>query len=395
MMSKRQKKKITKIIFNDLMKLTSDTEVFYFQDTQINSEYKYRIFDYRISVYSNFLLKRAKEARGIMFLMKGDSVLDIVSRPMQKFFNYKENPETNFNCSVKNIKSIVSKEDGSLISTYLDLDKSVKLKSKGAIASDQANDANAFYEQLDDINLKSDIFYLVTNDYTVNMEWTAPFNCVVLRYEKPQLTVLNVRHNYTGEYLSEKELLKFNGLKNYLVKCNPEINLDNFTDMIDLYFYIRNLTHIEGYIIKFKNTWVKVKTDWYCNLHTSKFSISSDKQLFFAFLEERLDDLKQIVDNDPYFTERIFFAEKIFSSRCNHIIKEIHDAYNNHKHITNPRDFYAAISNLDTDIPYLVGICMAMFRGRGYMPELKRQFRLNYQTFLREFDEEVKKSINL
>ena len=129
MMSKRQKKKITKIIFNDLMKLTSDTEVFYFQDTQINSEYKYRIFDYRISVYSNFLLKRAKEARGIMFLMKGDSVLDIVSRPMQKFFNYKENPETNFNCSVKNIKSIVSKEDGSLISTYLDLDKSVKLKS--------------------------------------------------------------------------------------------------------------------------------------------------------------------------------------------------------------------------------------------------------------------------
>ena len=72
-------------------------------------------------------------------------------------------------------------------------------------------------------------------------------------------------------------------------------------------------------------------------------------------------------------------------------MKEIHDAYNNHKHITNPRDFYAAISNLDTDIPYLVGICMSMFRGREYMSELKRQFRLNYQTFLREFDEEQRR----
>ena len=372
-------------LYQNLIFCTENTEVFYYQDFKIDDTYVYRIFDYRITVYDNFLLPDAREARGIMFLLENGRMKNIVSRPMQKFFNYKENPLVQ-DIDYSTVYEILYKEDGSLISTYLDLNNNIKLKSKGSIASDQANDANAFFEKLDNVLFKSDIFYLESNGYTVNMEWTAPFNCVVLRYSEPKLTVLNVRHRETGEYMKTNELEKFNGLKELLVKP-PSFFLGDFNSFDELQTYIRKMEYIEGFIIKTPNEWVKIKTEWYCNLHNSKFSISSDKQLFFAFVDDRLDDLKMIVDNDPYFTKRINDAEHIFNARYNRILHQVNMLFFKFADLGKGKELYDAILKEDLIAPYILDVVLSKVRGYKWHDLLIEYLRQYYQPFLEELYE--------
>jgi len=380
------KNKAVQDLYNGLMQLPVASPIFYFQDFPVRDDYYYRIFDYNIAVYTSFQLPYGTECRGVMFLMKGKTVIDIASRPMHKFFNYKENPESTFDCDISEVE-IITKADGSLMSSYLNLDSEIKLKSKGSIKSDVANDANKHLIELNDELLMSDIRALESEGCTVNFEWTAPFNCIVLRYKEPKLTVLNVRNRYTGEYIPHKLLQQYPGIKKYLVNFDPAVDLAQFTKLSEFREFIRKMDYIEGYIVKHKTLWVKMKTDWYCNLHTSKFSISSDKQLFFAFVDGRLDDLRQIVDNDPYFTDRIEKAEKIFLSKIESLILEAKAVYEQFKNEPTSKDFYAKAATVKLSTTYLLDCCLRLYRNEDIMPNIKRQIRIHYKPFVEAINE--------
>ena len=45
------------------------------------------------------------------------------------------------------------------------------------------------------------VYGVVKSGFTVNFEWCAPHNRIVLGYQEPKLSVLNARHNRTGEYM--------------------------------------------------------------------------------------------------------------------------------------------------------------------------------------------------
>ena len=103
-------------LYNSLITLCKDTPdgIFYVSDhipPDNNDKYFFRVFAYRLSSYSMFKLENALECRGIMFQMEYDNYGNIdnsgivgakysgtphsiLARPMEKFFNYMENPMT-------------------------------------------------------------------------------------------------------------------------------------------------------------------------------------------------------------------------------------------------------------------------------------------------------------
>lgn len=105
-------------LFDQLVLLTLESETFYAQDFQLDSSV-YRIFNYRLSSYSDFLRPAALECRGIMFELDEQNrcIKRLASRPMQKFFNLNENPMT-MDLDLSKVDTVELKADGSLMSTY-------------------------------------------------------------------------------------------------------------------------------------------------------------------------------------------------------------------------------------------------------------------------------------
>lgn len=192
-------------LYSDLMNLaSSNNEAFFYKD-QFLDDVTYRVFSYRLASYTDFCLPNATESRGIMFeLGEEGNPIRLASMPMNKFWNVNENLFT-MNLDFKNPKQIMLKMDGSLISTYIHKDD-LMLKSKTSLSSEHARNAMKYLSKKRD--LQDTLLELTTLEYTVNMEYTSPEPNmrIVIGYQEPKLTILNIRDNRTGEYVSIEDL---------------------------------------------------------------------------------------------------------------------------------------------------------------------------------------------
>lgn len=269
--------------------------VFDFKDHVVDGK-NIRIFNYNLTPYAMFTLPAALECRGISFLIneQGEFV-DLICTPMQKFFNYKENP---FTQGIEKDKIVLAmdKRDGSLMSSYM-LD-SVRVKSKGAFFSDQANDANSILYTQKYTQLLDFITQQENLSRTVNLEYTAPDNQIVLYYKEAELKVLNVRCRQTGEYL---DLSTLNCPAEFMVDYKTEYHGLTLEEMAEK---IQHLEDIEGFVVLTdKGLWVKFKTDWYCKRHNSVEVFSPTgkkgrKALILAVLNEEADDVRQLLEGN-------------------------------------------------------------------------------------------------
>lgn len=302
-------KRAESTLYRQLMKLCEENTNFFYKDHISINGTKFRIFNYIIANYTDWLKPGALECRGIMFLMEDDKPVKIASRPMQKFFNYKENPFT-MELDVSSIRLEMSKLDGSLISSYLDSGR-VYLKSKGSLSSDQAFTATSMLYTPHYTDLLEVITELTEQDYTVNMEYTSPYNRIVVGYDNARLTVLNVRHNTTGEYIPYSELYANAVIRKYLVQ--GEAILANSDDMQK---YISDLTKQEGIegsvFVTEDGLWFKLKTDWYKRLHFTKDSVNNNRRLFEVISNNEGDDLRAMFADDPVAIEKIQAFEDVY-----------------------------------------------------------------------------------
>ena len=322
-----------KIIYNNLIKLSSENEAFYFKDFTIDKTI-YRIFNYRLASYTDFLSPSALEARGIMFEIINEKPIRLVARPMEKFFNYRENPFTE-NIDFSNSKQIMLKEDGSLISSFIH-DDALYLKSKGSVDSEQANDSLFWLRKEENEELYHDISDITKLGYTINMEWTSPKNRIVIGYETERLVILNIIKNDTGEYANLKELGQFFTkfteyvVHDYLDYVNA--NYDNITDFIE---QIKDEKDIEGYVIRTNaDQIVKIKTEWYLTLHHVKDSINSRKRLFNAIITESIDDALSMFHDDALLVKQINDLVSEVEPKFNHMIQSVTDYYEENKNLT-------------------------------------------------------------
>lgn len=357
-----------KTLYDDLIRLTKESDSFYFSDAYLNGV-SYRIFNYRIASYTEFTKPNALECRGHMFEMNGEQPLKLVCLPMEKFFNLNENPFTQ-NWDLTKVVMATVKEDGSLISTFWqgpdnNLGKQgMYLKSKGSLTSKQCQDATKWSEN--NLPLHSALQSITQFGYTVNMEWVAPDNRIVLAYDKPALKILNVRDTRTGQYIPLRQLTsKFP----VLIPFKPAEAQWLEAPSMDHFLKVKSLIGVEGYVIELEDgRKAKVKTDWYCSLHKTKESVDSDKKLFETIIRGAHDDLKSIFHDNEYILGKIKAMEDLVIPRFKETVRQVESFYKENADLDRKSYAISAQQKLD----HLMGLAMNKY--------LKRE--TNYEDYV-------------
>ena len=362
--------------YENLMSLVEKSEAFYYKDFP-KDDRVYRIFNYRLASYTEFLAPDAMECRGHTFDVTDEPF--IVSYPMEKFFNLYENPMT-MDLDLTTVTDVEMKADGSLISTYLHNNK-LYLKTKGSLESDQAIAAMKYLDLPENVNFKTELTIIALLDNTVNMEWCAPDNRIVISYPKAHLTVLNIRHNRNGYYIDKETLCNHaDPVFTETVKrwtASFVTTPVEYHSIVEFVADIPNKEGIEGFVVRLESGLrVKIKTEWYLVQHRAKDSINSPRRLFEACIEETTDDLRSLFHDDPVviamITEMETFAEGVY----NHTVDQVERFYERNKDLE--RKEYAILGQKELD-KKIFGLAMSKYLERPV--DYKAFLRKHYKSF--------------
>lgn len=229
----------------------------------------------------------ALECRGIAFDRDGR----VVSRPLHKFFNVgeKEWLAPDRLLLRDDIVAIYDKLDGSMVATAW-IDGELKWRSKKSFNSHVVNLAS----QLLDRPLRGGIAAfareVARSGMTAIFELTHPDARIVVAQEQPELRLLHVRDNVTGQYV----MLDPDHAVHALI-ANHGIPLVQRFDGLSLSGALESLADMqgrEGYVIQFANgDMVKIKCPWYLRIHRS-LSFLRERDIAWLALNEELDDVK-------------------------------------------------------------------------------------------------------
>lgn len=342
-----------KQLYADLMNLVATNEAFYFQDFNLDGT-TYRIFNYRLASYTDFLLPNAVECRGVMFEVNGNEAVRLAALPMEKFFNLNENPMT-MGLDLTQVVAIQEKADGSLMSTYMH-NGQLRLKSKGSLFSEQALAAMKWLDRAENLQLATLLTAWTGQEWTVNLEWCSPEHRIVLGYMNPTLKVLNMRYNPTGVY--SQDLGPFEG---WAVE-NVETN-----DPAAFVASIPAMTDVEGYVVRLASGQrVKVKCDWYLSLHHAKDSVNNPRRLFEAILDEGIDDLRSLFFTDAVAMKMIDEMQVKVDHVYNSMVKAVESFYEANKDLD--RKSYAIKGQQDQSLVdgklLYFGLAMNLYLGK-------------------------------
>ncbi len=230
---------------------------------------------------------------------------------------------------------LMDKVDGSLISSYAHRPAKIRLKSKTALESDQALAAMKYLST--NVPLYNFVEVMTGNDWTVNMEYTSPHFRIVVPHQEERLTVLNIRNNLTGEYMS------YDAMRNLMKhwKCEQHLVVNyNVPSLSDFINSVPDMTTgVEGYVVKLVNgETFKIKTNSYIALHRLKDSIGSQKRLFEVVVNEAHDDAKAAFADDAFVLSQIADMEQKVKVIYLDIKHHVENFYNTNKELSR-KDF--------------------------------------------------------
>jgi T4 RnlA family RNA ligase len=296
------------------MALCNNDDTPFYHSDQGDTNQLYRIFSYHFTDKDSWMLPDALEARGIMFeIDREGNPLRIASRPMQKFFNKGEVDFVDYGLP----HTIMVKADGSLISSYTDVNGNIQCKSKTSIGSDYAKLANELLYA--DAKLFEFVYWCEHDGYTVNMELVAPdpFYRIVLYYDKPQLIVLNARHRDTGEYMRLESM--------------PD-NYFTGTVTHDELAVLEEAKNIEGYVVvDDKGNWWKEKCPWYLERHRAKDFVNSPLAFVELCLKDEADDVYAMVSDQPQIVAELQEIQHRVVTIANTIVNTVTDYWQSNK----------------------------------------------------------------
>lgn len=331
-----------KTIYNELMNLMDvKDQPFFFEDTILNDDLKYRTFCYTLPKYEQYQLPSAKESRGSMFLLnaKTDQMIEMMAHPMPKFFTYGEQPET-ANLDLSKAIRFILKIDGSLLSSYIDVvSQSLAFKTKRKPSQASFND---IIEQVLNEELKAEIEAITRNGYTVDIELTSPKNRVILEYKEPSLSILKVRSRKDGHFL---DIYSDDFKKHYpemFKNLAPLMDKELFVDLNNKNNHL-HVKGIEGAVAEMPDgTLTKIKTLYYLTQHRfAKIQNHKkyDQLLVEACIEETFDELRTLFHynnrSENYNINGIMAAmdsvEEQVTATYNPLYNLIFGFYNKHK----------------------------------------------------------------
>lgn len=254
----------------------------------MTNEDGFHIVCYMISGAGTFTSENkeyARECRGITFYPDGF----IASRPLHKFFNIGELPETQMNLLPwDKVARAMDKRDGSMVHPVA-VNGRIILKTKKAFYSDVAKLATDFLHSEKGKNILAYCTDAIIAGQTPIFEFTSPAARIVLPYKESELKLLHIRMNVTGEY-ADSEAVKFIGA-DYGIPTVDEYDVSN----ISKDFLINSMAtdeNKEGYVIEFENgQMVKGKTKWYIDLHHTIVFVR-ERDIAEMIVNETIDDYK-------------------------------------------------------------------------------------------------------
>ncbi len=261
-----------------------------------------------------------RECRGVTFARDGS----IAARPLHKFFNIGERPSSQPDAlDWGNVTRITLKRDGSLVTPARVTDDAWVLKTKRSFDTRETRVAQRVVD--DAPGGKAWIDRLVAAERTPCFEVTSPRCPIVLPYEADELTLLHVRENVSGRYLSDAEV----GALDSPFPRTPDLK-SQFVDAPGgsvswerLRRAAETAEGIEGWVIEFAGgEMVKLKTAWYARLHHA-VTFTRWRDIARAVVEGTSDDLKAAFALTQRSPEPIRRVEHTIHARMRSIETEV------------------------------------------------------------------------
>ena len=296
----------------------------FWEISYLKDGYKLASFNYFICGWNDFENPlpnkpevNAFDMRGTTFVFQKDGSLWKRFFMLPKFYNLNQVELTQYkNIKDKEIINVTQKEDGSLIAFMMLPNGKLFAKTIGSFASEQAEAAyNILY-----INEEHVLWvkHLLEEGYTPLFEYVSWDNRIVLKYNIPQIRFIGVRNNTTGEYLTAGELTNEKIPEGIQPIISKNYTLDELLEMSSL------VENREGWVIKYDDFLVKIKTKWYFDRHNLRTqNIFREDYIISNYINETLDDLVSMLnpdeDKDAFeFVENVTNATNNF---INHIDK--------------------------------------------------------------------------
>jgi RNA ligase len=264
-------------------------------------------------------LQFAVECRGLTFHPDGR----IAARTLHKFFNIGEHesvrPE---NLMWGQVDRIMEKRDGSMV-TPVKCGDSILFKTKKTFSSKEAMLAGDI--AFNTMGAAEWLASMIEADLTPTFEMTSPKYPIVIKYEKDELTLLHIRENVTGRYLTEAEIFATNppfpvvpNLKDKFTGLGLPANLVSWEILKERQ---ENAEGLEGWVVQFTSgEMIKIKTAWYVALHHS-VTFTRWRDIARSVVADQSDDLKgafamtgrsiqPIIDVERRIKARIEFARE-------------------------------------------------------------------------------------
>jgi T4 RnlA family RNA ligase len=321
-------------LYEKLIALSEDDDTpFYHSDQELGNEH-YRIFSYHFTDKDSWLLPGALESRGIMFEVdENGNMIRLASRPMQKFFNKGEIDFIDY----KNPRRVMDKADGSLISTYLDANGNLRVKSKASLHSDHAVASMNWLSKH-----PAAAEYLerwAKYNYTANLEWVSPDPLfrIVLHYNEAELILLNLRNNETGEYVYPETD----------PTCPASLHTADVHKLEVLEEY-EKLVGIEGFVVVDEgDNWYKLKTPWYLERHRAKDFINQPHAFIELVLKDEADDVFAMIADQPEVLAEMQELQHKVITKANSIVNLVTAYWNLNKELDRKEYAIKGQSELD------------------------------------------------
>jgi T4 RnlA family RNA ligase len=236
-----------------------------------------------------------RECRGVAF---DTATGRLLARTLHKFHNVGETAATQpgllpWDRAVR----VMEKRDGSMVAPVLLPSGAVKFKTKKSLATKEAECADRWLAGAGP-RAFAWVRGLLERGLTPTFEITSPRFPIVVLYERDELTLLHVRENESGRYLSVAELEALDPPMALVRDCLADFREhaaetgEPFCLWSELRAAAETVTGMEGWVVQFDDgEMVKVKTKWYIDLHHAVTFVRW-RDLARAVADDRADDLR-------------------------------------------------------------------------------------------------------
>lgn len=286
------------------------------------------VCSYIVAGADTFRCNFSREARGVVFDENGFTI----ARPLHKFFNVNERPETQVSqLDWTQVSRVMLKRDGSMIHTVklAEDGRNFTVKSKKSFESDVAVQSKKWLLHRENfVRFCTDVTAL---GLTAIFEWTSPTARIVVGYKVEELQLLHVRDNITGQYFNQMDLEALSVKYGVPLVETVEIIPRGFEPVFPQEYFVdlaESTEEIEGWVIQFANgDMVKLKTKWYMDRHHA-MTFLRVRDIARMVIDESLDDLKAKLAGDGIDLTPILEIESKVVNEIDVIIERVETTFN-------------------------------------------------------------------